>query len=53
MAGACAEAIAAKDRKPGMIRAALSAITQTATTVSAVATAWSAAEPILKAHFFS
>jgi hypothetical protein len=43
---------AAKDRKPGMIRAALSAITQTATTVSAVATAWSAAEPILKAHFF-
>ncbi len=45
-------AAAAKDRKPGMIRAALSAITQTATTVSAVATAWNAAEPILKAHFF-
>jgi hypothetical protein len=43
---------AAKDRKPGVIRATLSAITQTATTVSAVATAWSAAEPILRAHFF-
>ena len=39
---------AAKDRKPGVIRATLSAITQTATTVSAVATAWSAAEPILR-----
>lgn len=43
---------AAKDRKPGMIKAALSSITQTATTVSAVAAAWSAAEPVLKAHFF-
>jgi hypothetical protein len=42
---------ASKDRKPGMIRAAFSAITQTATTVSAVATAWSVAEPILRAYF--
>jgi hypothetical protein len=42
---------AAKERKPGMINAALAAITQAATTVSAVATAWNAAEPVLKAHF--
>jgi hypothetical protein len=44
-------AAAAKDRKPGVIRATLTAITQTATTVSTVATAWSVAEPTLKAFF--
>jgi hypothetical protein len=42
---------AAKDRKPGMIKAALGAITQGAATVSAVAGAWQAAEPLLKGHF--
>ncbi len=42
---------AAKDRKPGMIKAALGAISQTAATVSAVAAAWNAAGPLLKAFF--
>ena len=42
---------ASKDRKPGMIRAALSAITSAAGAVTAVAGAWSITEPILKAHF--
>jgi hypothetical protein len=42
---------AAKDRKPGVIKAALAGITATATTVSSVLTAWNAAEPVLKAHF--
>ena len=45
-------AASAKERKPGMIRAALGAITQTAQTVSAVAAAWSVAEPVRKSHFF-
>jgi hypothetical protein len=48
-------AAAAKDRKPGMIKAAFSALNdatlKTALTVSAVSTAWSAAAPILKGHF--
>jgi hypothetical protein len=44
-------AAAAKDRKPGVIRAALGAMTQAAGTVSAVAAAWNAAEPVLKSHF--
>ena len=42
---------AAKDRKPGVIKAALAGITATVTTVSSVLTAWNAAEPVLKSHF--
>jgi len=42
---------AAKDRKPGMIKAVLSAITQTAGAVNTVAGAWNAAEPIIKSFF--
>ncbi len=42
---------AAKDRRPGMIRSALSSITKGATAVSAIATAWADAEPLLKTHF--
>ena len=44
-------AAAAKDRKPGMIKAACAALTQVATTTTALATAWNAAEPILHGHF--
>jgi hypothetical protein len=42
---------AAKDRKPGMIKAATAAITDAAHAASAVAAAWTAAAPLLKAHF--
>jgi hypothetical protein len=42
---------AANDRKPGMIKATFGALTQAAATVSAIASAWSAAEPLLKGHF--
>ncbi len=42
---------AAKDRRPGMIQAAFASITQGATAVSAIATAWVVAEPLLKACF--
>jgi hypothetical protein len=44
-------AVAAKDRKPGMIKATLGALTQAAGTVSAMSGAWQAAEPILKNVF--
>jgi hypothetical protein len=44
-------AVAAKDRKPGMIKATLGALTQAAATVSAMSGAWQAAEPILKTVF--
>ena len=42
---------AAKDRKPGMIKAALGAITSGAIAVKDVVDAWGAAEPLLKSHF--
>jgi hypothetical protein len=41
----------AKDRKPGLIKATFSALTQAAGTVSAMAGAWQAAEPILRSAF--
>ncbi len=44
-------AAATNDRKPGMIKAACAALTQVATTTTALATAWKAAEPILHGHF--
>ncbi len=44
-------AAAATDRKPGMIKAACAALTQMATTTTALATAWKTAEPILRTHF--
>jgi hypothetical protein len=43
--------VAAKDRKPGLIKATLGALTQTAGTVTTMAGAWNAAEPILKTLF--
>jgi hypothetical protein len=42
---------AAKDRRPGMIQAALASITQGAAAVTAIATAWAAAAPLLKSYF--
>lgn len=44
-------AAAAKDRKPGMIKAACAALTQVATTTTTLATAWNAAAPILQGFF--
>jgi hypothetical protein len=44
-------AAAAKDRKPGMIKAACAALTQVATTTTTLATAWNAVAPILHGHF--
>ena len=41
----------AKDRKPGVIKATLGAVSQAAGSISAVAGAWQAAEPILKNLF--
>jgi hypothetical protein len=47
-----AQAIAgAKDRQPGLIKATFGALTQAAGTVSAMAGAWQAAEPILRSVF--
>jgi hypothetical protein len=43
--------VATKDRKPGVIKATLGALSQAAGTVSAVSGAWQAAEPILKNLF--
>ena len=43
----------AKDRKPGMIKAALGAISQAASTVASVASAWQTAGPLLKQYFGS
>jgi hypothetical protein len=43
--------VSAKDRKPGLIKATFGALTQAAATVSAMAGAWQAAEPILKSVF--
>jgi hypothetical protein len=45
------QAVNVKDRKPGMIKAAFGALTQTANSVTAIATAWNAAEPLLKNFF--
>lgn len=42
---------AAKDRRPGMIRAAVTSIAHGAATVTAIATAWAAAAPLLKTYF--
>jgi hypothetical protein len=42
----------AKERKPGLIKATFSALTEAAGTVSSMAGAWQAAEPILR-RFFS
>jgi len=44
-------ASAAKDRKPGMVKAALSAIASGATAVEGIEAAWNAAEPLLKSLF--
>jgi hypothetical protein len=41
----------AKDRKPGMIKAALGAISQSAATFVAISDAWQHAEPLLKQLF--
>ena len=43
--------VSAKDRKPGLVKATFGALTQAAGTVSAMAGAWQAAEPILKSVF--
>lgn len=43
---------AAKDRKPGMIKAALSTIRQAAETLSTIVVAWNGAESILYKHFW-
>ena len=42
---------AAKNRKPGLIKATLKSLTQAATAISAISGAWQAAEPILKSLF--
>ncbi len=44
-------AAAAPQRKPGMIRAAMAAISNTATTITSVVGAWKACEPLLKKVF--
>ena len=44
-------ASAAKDRKPGMIKAALGAITQASGAVTAIETAWTATKALLEGHF--
>ena len=41
----------AQDRKSGLIKASLGAVNTTAQTVGGIATAWQAAEPILKSIF--
>ena len=43
--------VAAKDRKPGLIKATLASLTLAAGTVTTVAAAWHTAEPILKSVF--
>jgi hypothetical protein len=43
--------VAAPDRKPGLIKATLAALTQATGTVSAIAGAWQATAPILKSIF--
>ncbi len=43
--------VAAQDRKPGLIKATLGALTQAAGTVSTMAGAWQAAEPVLRGLF--
>jgi hypothetical protein len=42
---------AAKDRKPGLIKATFSALTEAAHTVTSMAGAWRVAEPILRSLF--
>jgi len=42
---------AAKDRKPGLIKATFSALSQAATTIVTVGAAWQVAAPILKSLF--
>ena len=44
-------ALAAKDRKPGMIQAALAALSQGASAITAAAAAWTVVAPLLRAHF--
>jgi hypothetical protein len=44
-------AAAAPQRKPGMIKAAIGAISTTASTITSVAGAWQACEPLLKKVF--
>jgi len=41
----------AKDRKLGMIKATLGAVSQAASTVASVASAWETAGPLLKQYF--
>jgi len=41
----------AQQRKPGMIKAAIGAIATTATTITSIANAWRACEPLLKKIF--
>lgn len=43
--------VAVQERKPGMIRAAIGAIANTATTISGISAAWQACEPLLKMIF--
>lgn len=42
---------AAKDRRPGIVKATFASVAQGAGTVTAVATAWQAAAPLLKNYF--
>jgi len=43
--------VAAKDRKPGLIKATLTSLTLAAQTITTLAAAWQAAEPILRNIF--
>ena len=43
--------VAATDRKPGLIKPTLGALAQAARTVTTMAEAWQAAEPILRSLF--
>lgn len=40
-----------EDRKPGVVKAIVSGVTQGAQMIGGVATAWGAVEPLIKAHF--
>lgn len=44
-------AAGAKDRRPGMIKAALGALNSAAPTISALAAVWTAIAPLLNSHF--
>ena len=43
--------VAAKDRRPGVIRAAFASITLSSAAVTTISTAWQAAEPLLRSLF--